>query len=231
MKKQNPKREFDSHTLNSTKTVFLCSDNRPCKRITTCSKCNEKRKNLFIHAGIVFSKQWCLDHELVVSWSIAEDMSAWETLITSMQQLSKLMSARNVGKYIRVISVGPKGNPHVHFLVNSETAGHIESITKKKWPSNQSNTLITKLHNVEGKLGYFYDVNYAYSMHDPNRIKRTKLISASRPFPCGFPKPKQGEFYESGIEAEVYKHFPFMDEVFLDLLVWRDNSKESTIEP
>lgn len=229
MKNYQQSKEFDSFTLNSTKPVFLCTNHRPCKRINCCNACYLKRRDFFITSGLVFCKQWSLDCQLVISWSIPPGMSAWETLISSMQHLSKIMSARKVGKYIRVVSVSPEGNPHVHLLVNFETAKQIELLAKKKWLRKRYNSLITKLYNTEGILGYFYDVNYAYSMRDPDKIKRTKLISASRPFPCCFPVLEQAAHFEL-LESKLMDALPTTENIFSVLINWNKRETETSLK-
>ncbi len=185
---KNIKLRSSGETLNSrSKKNIRCTVAYPCKRMTCIDGCVERRRAFFIHCGIFFGKQWDLDTHMTISWEWRKDNdNSWEIIISNMGKLSKFMSGLKVGKYIRVISVGTKGCPHVHLLVSKKTRDKIDKIVKKKW-SNTSTTHSVSLFNIEGELGYFFDQNFLVSQLDLKRIKGTRLLSAARPMPCCFP--------------------------------------------
>lgn len=188
---KTPGRALNSSKYSQNETIYLakpkvkCSASRPCKRMR-CSHCITVRRRYFIEEGYYHAKLKKLNTHLVISWTKSDE--PWMRLYSNMSKLSRLMSGRNVGAYIRVTSVGPNGCPHVHFLVNGASSKKINSLTKKAWPKKLSDLYEEAISDTETLLGYFFDRNFLPSYNDPNRIKGIRLVSASRPMRCGFPK-------------------------------------------
>lgn len=183
-------------TLNSRKTSIRCRPLRPCKRMN-CESCIKRRRQFFINCCLLFGQQWQLTSHLIISWEWNKDFeNSWPVVIGAMSKLSKLMSGRKVGKYIRVISVGAMGCPHVHLLVSTATRNKIIQIVQKEWPQNKVKIQNKYIYDLNGISGYFFDENFLISQNDLNRIKGTRLVSAARPMPCCFPSFKQESHFE-----------------------------------
>ena len=172
-------------TLKSRTTKIKCTQYWPCKRMT-CSHCKKRRRHFFVQSGVLFALEKNLTEHLTLSWIPLKNQDSWRLLSQRMGTLAKALSGVKPGPYIRVCSIGPRKCPHVHFLVSKETARKICLVAKRKWP-RRSPISQTKVFNPEGLLGYFFDHNFLPSFLDSERIRRMRLISASRPMICGFP--------------------------------------------
>jgi hypothetical protein len=209
-------------TLNSRSMRSRCTECWPCKKMK-CVSCRKRRREFFVRCGIIFSHQWCHTTHLVISWPWnSEVRNSWDVVVNSMDVLSKFMSGRKVGPYLRVTSVGPDGCPHVHFLVADITCEKIKRIVSQKWPAIATKVNSSQIHDFEGILGYFFDQNYIPSQNDPDRIKGIRLTSATRPMPCGFPTHKQ-ERQIRIIENDFLGKLPLAPEDFKKITNWNGN--------
>jgi hypothetical protein len=179
-------------TLNCGKSKAICLENRRCKRMT-CGTCRAIKRRFFIIEGTRFAHERGLSRHLTIKWRKTSPEEAWPRVVSATSTLTRAMSGRKAGPYIRVIDLGKdeRITPHVHFLVSEHTAVEIERIARKKFSEQRSvNIKNDPVYEVSGLLGYFYDKNAVPSFLDPGRFKRIRIISASRGMPCGFPKPK-----------------------------------------
>lgn len=186
---KTPIEKFESNKLNSRKPVN-CYENWFCKKMT-CPRCRELRRDFFVKSGVEYAEQTQLDRHLVITFKIQSYADQWAWLSNNVRQLSKKMSGARVGPYIRVMSVGKKNCPHIHFLIGEKSLNKIVHILKMRFVNNIFDFHIKSVTSCDGLLGYFFDKNFIVSSHDPNRIKGLRLISASRPMPCGFPTYKR----------------------------------------
>ena len=204
-------------TLKSRKSCIKCRPVRPCKRMT-CESCIKRRRQFYINCCSIFGQQWQLKVHLIISWEWRKQFEdSWPIVIKSMSKLSKLMAGRRVGKYIRVISVGSRGCPHVHLLVSTATQAKILRIIEKAWSQNKVKFEVKSIFDLDGISGYFFDENFLLSQNDLNRIKGTRLVSASRPMPCCFPSFKQEKQFER-ISSEYLKELPMNSTDFDNLI-------------
>lgn len=173
-------------TLNSRKSKILCSYYRPCKRMT-CENCRKTRREYFVDSGLILAKKHNLNTHLIISWNWSKCDENWLKLSDNVSRLSKKMSGIRIKPYIRVISIGEQGNPHIHFLTNSQTSEKIITSAYKLWSPESLVIYQSEANYPEGLLGYFFDQNFIPSYLDSNRIKGIRLLAASRPMRCGFP--------------------------------------------
>lgn len=182
--------EFGSKTLNSRKPIGKCKRNWFCKKMT-CERCIARRRDFFVKWGSYHADNNNLNTHLTLSFGCTKYDDPWLKIHSCSSTLSKKMSGIKAGPFIRVYGVGPKGGPHIHFLVNDKSIGKIIKIFKSDFSNKNNDALYTPAPCPEGLLGYFFDKNFVTSYSDPNRVKGMRLISASRPMPCCFPTYKQ----------------------------------------
>lgn len=175
-------------TLNSRKKI-RCVVTRPCKRMD-CFNCRQKRREFFVNAGLAFAKEKKLDLHLVISWRETTYQDSWLRLAERSRILSKSLSSLKIGAYIRVLCVDEIGYerfPHMHYLINHQSVEKFEKVYVKKLKRPRSSMFVTDAYEIEGLLGYFFDQNFLPAHRDLERIKGTRIISASRPMRCCFP--------------------------------------------
>lgn len=176
--------------LNSALRKNRCSPNRNCKRMS-CRKCAKLRRDYFIKCGLLCGTQWALDSFVTVSWKWSDDSdNSWCIAINNMDKLSKKMNSNRIRPYIRVLAVGKKNCPHVHFSISKSHSQKLAAVVTQIWKKRAVNIQIQPIQDLEGLMGYFFDQNYLVSQLDPNRVKGIRLITASRPMPYGFPNIK-----------------------------------------
>lgn len=211
----------DGSTLNSRKRPSRCSFNYPCKRMN-CTNCIERRRRYFVVSGVLFSESRKLDTHLIISWrwrdhitwkdysgkKFVTELDQWPKLLNRSTVLSKTMSGIKAKPYIRVLAIGEKGCPHIHFLTTKAVAKKITKIYKKYW-FDQADLKIDRVYDHRGLLGYFFDKNFLPTVNHPNKPKGIRLITASRPMPCGFPTNKAYRSLkeqandESGMDSKI----------------------------
>ena len=184
----------DEVTLNSRNKKIRCSDKFRCKRMT-CEVCMRIRRRYFVENGVKFASVNALDTHLIVSWhwsSIVKmdnyhvEQDQWLPLVVRTGILSKKMSGVKAKPYIRVLAIGKKGCPHIHFILSEAVANKVRKICDKRWGKKVETNHI-RIHDVQQLLGYFFDQNFLPTVNRLDRIKGIRLITASRPMRCGFP--------------------------------------------
>lgn len=216
-------------TLKSSKPTIRCTKTRPCKCIKNCEICRKIRREYFIQTWAVFGKQWRLDTHVMITWKQSPDNHSWNILLNAIQRFSKFGSGRRFGKYVRVISVSEDGAPHVHILTNKKTSIDILRLVKSKWKLNNNSVKVDPEYDIEGLLGYFFDQNFLFSFCDPERPKRIRLLSGSRPASCGFPS-HENKARMQRIFNNLYDQLPVHEECFKKALKWNDVKNELSNE-
>lgn len=193
----------DGSTLNSRKSRIRCVFNFPCKSMN-CKNCIKRRRAFFSGSGALFAAKNNLDTHLIVSWhwrnkirfrdhTTGEDyfteINQWPILMTRSALLSKRMSGVKAKPYIRVLAIGNEGCPHIHFLTTAMVAKKVIKICRIF--GDQVKIKSDRVYDAKGLLGYFFDQNFLPTINHPNKIKGIRLITASRPMPCGFPTTKR----------------------------------------
>ncbi|WP_413289304.1 hypothetical protein [Bdellovibrio sp. HCB337] len=144
-----------------------------------------------MEAGTRYALSKNLNFHLILSWpKNSAPADPWMRLCADSARLSKALSGAKAGPYIRVLSIGPKECPHIHFLVNEASLAKVICAFNKKCPRVGRKIFEEKTYEVKELLGYFYDRNFLPSFNDPSRPKGIRLLSASKPMRCGFPSYK-----------------------------------------
>ncbi len=178
------------HTLNSSSRSYrwLCLRERPCKSMR-CSRCQAKRRSLWIAKGVAYAHKHGLYFSATVAWPLGEGESSWWKLLALTSELSKRLSGRKLGKYIRSLGVGARGCPHIHYLASYEGAQKIRIAARiRKLP--KPDVCIEQVDPGRW-LGYLFDQNFLPAFLDPERPKGVRILSASRGMPCGFPTARR----------------------------------------
>lgn len=187
--------KHSGESLNSRKSKIICTPRRRCKRMA-CDTCKEIRRNYFVTSGLQFAITNNMNTHLVLSWGKKRKGCNWLYLLSNISRLSTRVAGVKIRPYIRVISIGPEGCPHVHLLTTFEAASRITALARKLWGrkiksfSKELNRIDPDAANV---LGYFFDMNFIPSFFDETRIKGIRLISATRPMRCGFPSKRSDQ--------------------------------------
>lgn len=188
---QSPKFKFKSPegSLNSTYPKIKCTKNWNCKRMQ-CETCAYKRKQFFVNCGLICTKQWGLDTFVTISWRWQNPANnSWCVATSNMSKLSKKMTCKRIRPYIRVLAVGNKNCPHVHLSLSKLNAQKLLLMCPKLW-GKKVNIDSKPITDAAELLGYFFDQNFLISYKDHRRVKGIRLLSASRPMPCGYPSFK-----------------------------------------
>jgi hypothetical protein len=166
-----------------------CSRGWPCKRMN-CPTCLARRRRFFLAGGLLLIKKRGLAWHIVVSWPMSdEEEDIWAKLIRCSARLGKALAGVKAGPYIRALGVGGEGCPHVHYIAGKVTGDVIYNKAHSLWPIAGSVLVHRKaLYDAQGLLGYFFDRNFVPAVLDTLRPRRVRLLSASRPMRCGFPK-------------------------------------------
>ena len=193
------------NTLGKSKR--FCIRGWPCKTMS-CEKCYKRRRRYFTRRGYLHCKENDLSQFTTISWvGLNYKADPWHVLSLNYRTLSKKCSGMKLGHYIRTIAVGEQNTPHVHIIHHKRSEEKLKRICKKQW--NKDCLVHSKpVTSAIKLLGYFFDQNFKLSALDPNRPKRLRVLSASRPMSVAFPtgrkekelwdqfKPKAGGTHE-----------------------------------
>lgn len=187
-------------SLNSPLQKIPCSKRWNCKRMT-CQSCKSTRREYFVNCGLLFGKQWQLDTFVTISWKWIDGWeNSWYVAINNMDKLSKNLNSKRIRPYIRVLAVGSKNCPHVHFSLTKTHLQKLIKVVAQVWRREEVDIQIKPIHNLKKLMGYFFDQNYLVSQLDPDRTKGVRLITASRPMPCGFPTKRSSELVDQFLD-------------------------------
>lgn len=182
-----------------------CTKRRECRR---CNHCMDKWRKHFITEGVAHIKQHTLNSTIAVSTLRPLAITdPWLTLSGLSTACSRLLSGR-IGPYIKVLGIEPKKRNkdgtfetpkfgeafqfvilHIHYILKNDAASIAQRLAAKKIPHVGVGKII-HLQDPENYLGYLFDENAKPTFCDPDRIKGTRCITASRPMRYGFPRTK-----------------------------------------